>query len=427
MRLRHALALLCCLALAVPTAATAMPPEPEPPIRVLVYSATYGFRHGSITTARNQFAKLGESPEFDVTLTEDPAMISAEGLAGHDVVAFVNATGEHPFSPSQRNDLLAWMAQGKGFVATHASIDGNYYWSDYGEIVGAYFLAHPHTGSAVNVVEDKTSPFTAHFGTDRYTLNEEYYRFQLNPRDNVHVLTSLDRSTAGSTGQSYEEAQPTTYCHDVAGGRAFVTAWGHFDASFTNTIVWQMLTQGVRWAAGRIEADCSPTVPVPAGRLDAEDAAQIAFARKGSSTEKGAEQVVTEILHEGYLKFPKVDLTGKTKLRARVSVETVPLPRPYHVPVAQPAAGGTIALKLDSLRVGNTGSATPATATIAVSASAPGWKTLEVNLPAGLTGERDVYFLFTETLSGLLATSRIVAPEVTDSRYLMSVDWFELS
>jgi type 1 glutamine amidotransferase len=421
MRYLGAAVLASAIAIALvpgPTQAQTAPTQEPQPIKVLVYSATYGFRHASIGTARSQFEALGATDEFDVTLTEDPSEISKKGLADFDVVVFANATGEHPFSEKQRRDFLDWLADGGGFVGTHASADGNYYWSDYGDIVGAYFLAHPHTGVATNVIEDPDSPFMSHFTTDRYDLNEEYYRFQLDPRANVHVLSSLDRSTAGPEGNSYFESQPTTWCQEIGGGRSFYTAWGHFDESFTNPDVWQMLQQGVRWAAGRLEADCSPTEALPAGHLEAEDAVQVATGWKESSPVEGAEQVVTGILHRGYLKFEDVDLTGAASVKANVSPETAPEPRPYHYPVAQPAAGGTITIRLDAVDG-------PEIGTLDVGAGIPAWKVVEADLTETPTGSHDVYLVFSEDLSGFLELSRIVFPEATDSRYLMSVDWIE--
>lgn len=43
------------------------------------------------------------------------------------------------------------------------------------------------------------------------------------------------------------------------------------------------------------------------------------------------------------------------------------------------------------------------------------------------SGLHDVSFVFTERLSQLLATSRILVRELIDSRHLMSVDWLELA
>lgn len=406
-------------------------------IDVLVYSATYGFRHASIDTANARFAELGDSSdEFEVDLTTDPSRISREGLAPYDVLLFLNATGEHPFSDEQRRAMLDWIDAGNGFVATHASADGNYHWSEFGDLLGAYFLAHPHTGVATNDIEDPDHPLVAHL-PERYELEEEYYRFQLDPRPNVHVLTSLDRSTAGQTGQTYVEAQPTTWCQEYGGGRSFYTSWGHFDASFENPDVWHMLLQGIRWADGRFDADCTPTEPVPEGRLQAEDADQIAFGHKETSTEEGAEQVVTEILNQGHLLFRDVDLTGVDQLRVHLSVETAPEPEPYHIPQATPAWGGTIHVRLGGVNDGQAdpdggcpfaGQCTPAedVATIEVAQDAPGWKTLSADL-SDVEGRHDLTLVFTEQLSEDLAGTRIFVPELTNERYLFSVDWVELA
>ena len=409
--------MIVALAPGITRAQTAEVDEEPQPINVLVYSATYGFRHASIGTARSQFAALGETDEFDVTLTEDPSLLTKKVLKDFDVLVFANATGEHPLSDKQRADILDWLAEGNGFVATHASADGNYYWSDYGDLVGAYFLAHPHTGVATNVIEDAASPFMEHFPEPTYDLNEEYYRFQLDPRPNVHVLSSLDRSTAGPEGNSYVESQPTTWCQEIGGGRSFYTAWGHFDASFTNPEVWQMLQQGLRWAGGRLEADCSPTDPVPAGHIEAEDAAQVATGWKESSPVDGANQVVTGILHRGYLKFEGVDLTGVSSVAANVSPETAPEPRPYHYPVSQPAAGGTITIRTDAVDG-------PEIGTLTVEGGVPQWSIVDGDITS-TDGVHDVYLTFDESLSSFLELSRIAVPELTDSRYLMSLDWIE--
>lgn len=426
MRRRALLAMLCTVAALAPLAAApASASGDEGPVRLLVYSATYGFRHGSIATARAEFTKIGATDEFDVTLTEDPSDITASVLEEHDVLVLVNATGEHPWSEQQRADLLDWVDAGGGIVATHASIDANYYWSDYGDLVGGYFLAHPHTGVATNNVEDPTSPFVRHLPAP-YAINEEYYRLQLDPRPNVRVLTSLDRATAGSTGPSYVEDQPTTWCQEFGGGRSFTTLWGHFDATYSNADVQTMLLQGFRWAAGRLEADCSPTVERGPGLLQAEHADQISAGRKETSTLDGANQVVTEILTGQYLLFEDVDLTDAGVFRVQASPETAPEPRPYHVPVATPALGGVVELRLDRLR-DDAGQLTPVVASVTLDGRTPGWRVLEAALPDGLAGLRDVYVTFREPVSSALGASRIVVPEVTDAAYLMSLDWVEFA
>lgn len=425
--------LLALVLAAVPLLSAAAATAAPPPVRVLVYSATYGFRHASIDTGTKQFAKLDALAGYEVDRTTDPAKINRRNLARYDVLVFLNATGEHPFSASQKVAMMDWVNKGGGFVATHASADGNYYWPEYGNLLGAYFLAHPHTGNATNNVEDPKSPLVSHL-PKRYTLNEEYYRFQLDPRPNVHVLTSLDETTAGRYSATYIDDQPTTWCQKVGRGRSFYTGWGHFDASFTNADVWKMLVKAVDWAAARRDANCSPTVPVPSTRRQAESAQAIAFAETASSDQVGAEAVVSKVQNQAHLRFDNVNFDRVKSIRVKVAGMTMAQPKPYHAPVSTPALGGTIRLRLDSVGDGKKATSCPfaghceqngdiAATTVA---RGSGWQTIDIPVK-GMRGLHDLFLVFTEpTVDGPLAPSRLFVPEATDQAYLMSVDWVQV-
>lgn len=411
------------------------------PVDVLVYTATYGFRHGSIDAARKQFQALGETPEFDVAFTEKASDINGAELKDFDVLVFVNATGNQPYSADQKQELLDWLATGKGIVATHAAVDANYSWSDYGDVIGAYFHSHPHTGVATNVVEDRSNPISAHL-PERFEIEEEYYRLQLNPRENVHVLASLDRASAGDNGQTYVESQPTMWCQEIGGGRAFTTLWGHFDATYTNAPVWQSIVQGLRYAAGTLKADCSvKTVP---GRLQAETADVIAGSEKEASPFDGANQVVTRIIHDGYILFRDLEISNVKSVKVSAAPETAPVPSPYAFPQATPALGGTVSVVLDDLGYDNqalggsgptykvAGSAEIAPASTPPSTALDGaldgdgidWTATEIPLD-GVKGRHDVYVVFTNGTVSAFNPTRILLPQLQESSYLASVDWVE--
>ena len=429
MKLRAALVACALGAVLAPPASAA-----AAPVDVLVYSATYGFRHASIDTAKVQFAGLGAGPEFDVTITEDPGDITAGNLARFDALVFLNATGNHPFSENQKRDVLDWLATGKGIVSTHASVDANYSWSDYGDVVGAYFHSHPHTGVAANVIEDKENPIVGHL-PERFEHNDEYYRLQLDPRPNVHVLASLEKASMGSNGTTYVESQPVTWCQQIGGGRSFTTAWGHFDEVFTDAKSWTAIVQGLRWASGRLEADCG--VKREPGRLQAEDADIVAGAAKGSSPFDGANQVVSRIQHDGYLLFRDLDLTGVKSVKVAAAPETVPTPSPYSLPQSTPALGGTVSVVLDDLKYDNqalggsgatykvAGSAElPAGRPPTTPANAAAWDALDVPIEAA-SGRHDVYVVFTNGAVSAFNPARVFAPVVQESMLLGSVDWVE--
>src|SRR5213592_4275709 len=86
-----------------PPAAPSSQPQPLPqptttPIRVLMLTATAGFRHDSIPTARQVMTTLAsQSGAFTVSATENLADVTTERLAMTDVLMFALTSGELAF------------------------------------------------------------------------------------------------------------------------------------------------------------------------------------------------------------------------------------------------------------------------------------------------------------------------------------------
>ena len=75
-------------------------------------TATAGFRHDSIATARQVVTTLGTASGFSVTTTEDVTSISAATLANYDVLFFALTSGEIAFTAEQRAAILSFVASG---------------------------------------------------------------------------------------------------------------------------------------------------------------------------------------------------------------------------------------------------------------------------------------------------------------------------
>ncbi len=216
------------------------------PLRVLMLTATTGFRHGSIDVARRVLTTLGTSTgEFTVTATENVSEITAARLANVDVLMFILTTGELPFTDSQKSAIVSFVENGGGFVGAHSATDTLYTWPDYGRLVGAYFKEHPWTREATVVVEDRDHPATRSLGAS-FRLNEEYYTFQENPRPNVHVLMSLDAASVGASGDF-----PLAWTDTFGSGRAFYTALGHFDETWNDTRFQTHMRGAINWVGKR--------------------------------------------------------------------------------------------------------------------------------------------------------------------------------
>jgi len=219
--------------------------HPNYDLRVLVFSKTAGFRHGSIESGIEAFTQLGRAHGFDVHLTEDASYFNDAVLPRYDAVVFLNTTGD-VLDDEQQGCFERYIRRGGGFVGIHSATDTEYDWPWYGRLVGAYFKGHPAVQDAVVEVTDRDHPATEHL-PERWTRRDEWYNFHAQPR-NVRVLASLDTSTyTGST----MDPHPILWCHEFDGGRAFYTEGGHTNESFEDPAFRQHLLGAVLWAAGR--------------------------------------------------------------------------------------------------------------------------------------------------------------------------------
>jgi len=223
------------------------PPGPTvAPLRLLVLTATYGFRHDSIPTARQVLTQLGaQTGEFTVSATEDVAEITAVRLASTDILFFALTTGELPFSDAQKQAILDFVNAGGGFMGAHSATDTLYDWADYGRLVGAYFKEHPWTQDATVTVEGGSHPATRDLGAS-FRLFDEYYAFRDNPRSRVQVLLSLNTASVGTTGD-----YPLAWAQSFGQGRSFYTALGHFQSTWTDPRFQAHLLGAIRWVGKR--------------------------------------------------------------------------------------------------------------------------------------------------------------------------------
>jgi type 1 glutamine amidotransferase len=214
---------------------------------VLVFSRTLGFRHDSIATGIAALHALGNEHGFRVTDTEEPSRFNDAELAAFDVVVFLCTTGD-VLSEPQQLALEAFIRQGGGFVGVHSASDTEYDWPWYGELVGAYFQAHPAIQSASLVVENTNHPATRGLPSP-WIRTDEWYAFRTNPRGTVNVLMRLDEASYVPGAAAMGEDHPIAWSHDFEGGRAFYTALGHTDASYAEPEFRAHLAGAIEWAA----------------------------------------------------------------------------------------------------------------------------------------------------------------------------------
>jgi cytochrome c len=232
--------------LAIGGGMAASPPERVP--RVLVFTKTTGFRHASIPTALRAVHELGLGSGLVVDATEDAGAFTPANLRRYKAVVFLMTTGDVLNGP-QQTAFARYIRVGGGFVGVHSAADTEYDWPFYGRLLGARFNNHPQIQQATINVTARRDPSTVGLPR-RWVRVDEWYNFRANPRPRVRVLATLDEASY-SPGQGAMGADhPIAWSHAYQGGRAWYTAGGHTDESYSEPLFRRHLLQGIRYAAG---------------------------------------------------------------------------------------------------------------------------------------------------------------------------------
>ncbi|WP_329091393.1 ThuA domain-containing protein [Streptosporangium sp. NBC_01469] len=267
----------------------------DPDFKVLVFSKTSGFRHDSIPEGIAAVQKLGLENNFAVDTTEDSAQFTDANLAQYQAVIFMSTTGDPITTPDQKAAFERYIQGGGGFAGIHAASDSGYNWEWYGKLVGAYFKSHPATQQATVLTEDLAHPSTSHLPTS-WTRVDEWYDFQANPRNSVHVLQSMNQKSY--TGSTQGIDHPISWCQDYDGGRSWYTGLGHTKESFAEPNFTKMLLGGIKTAAGAEKADCS--------------ASQSGSFEKVTLDDNTANPMMTDIAKDGRVFY--IDRLGDVKI-----------------------------------------------------------------------------------------------------------------
>ncbi len=237
--------------------------------KILVFTKTQGYDHGTRTVADSLVQALGAKNGFDVDTTNDTgAYFKDAKLRTYNAVCFINVTG-NIFNDSTKAAFQRYIEGGGGYVGMHASIDCEYTWHWYHELAGAYFANH-HLGIAPAklAVLNHSNPSTSWITKDTISRTDEWYFFTPQTYDSTIdpailpgltvLLNLIESSIPGSTENKFH---PMCWYRQFDGGRSWYCGFGHSPDYFRDTIVQKTLLGGIRWAAGMAQSPllCPPS------------------------------------------------------------------------------------------------------------------------------------------------------------------------
>ncbi|MFD0764779.1 ThuA domain-containing protein [Mucilaginibacter lutimaris] len=214
--------------------------------KVLIFCKTAGFHHESIAMGIPAIMKLGKQNNFDVDTTTNAAKFTKVNLKQYSAVIFLSTTGD-VLNNEQQKAFEQYIRSGKGFVGIHAATDTEYDWPWYGNLVGAYFKSHPKQQDAKLDVVDRGFPATNHLPAT-WRRFDEWYNYKWIAPD-LHVLIKIDEKSyeGGENGANH----PMAWYHTYDGGRAFYTALGHTDTSYSDPLYLKHILGGIKYAIGK--------------------------------------------------------------------------------------------------------------------------------------------------------------------------------
>ena len=226
--------------------------SPESELRLLVFSKTVGFRHGSIGAGVEAIQKMGKSNGYKVIHTENADMFTEDTLKNYSAVIFLNTTLD-VLDYYQQADFERYIQAGGGFVGIHASADTEYEWPWYGKLNGAYFKSHPEVQKANLKVVNHDHSCTAML-PEVWEHEDEWYNYK-DIYEGITPLILLDESSykGGENGDFH----PVSWYHEFDGGRSFYTNLGHRAETFSNELYLQHLLEGIKYAMGSNQRDYS--------------------------------------------------------------------------------------------------------------------------------------------------------------------------
>jgi len=214
--------------------------------KILVFTKTKGYHHSAIETGVPVIIKMGQENNFDVDTTTNAEKFTADNLKQYAAVMFFCTTGD-VLNDEQQKAFEGYIHAGGGFVGVHSATDTEYGWQWYGDLVGAYFRSHPRVQQVAKLnIVDRSFIATKHLPAE-WSRKDEWYNFEYITKG-LHVLITIDESTyeGGKNGKYH----PVAWYHESDGGRAFYTALGHVDESYTDPLYLKHLLGGIQYAMG---------------------------------------------------------------------------------------------------------------------------------------------------------------------------------
>ena len=190
------------------------------------------------------------SGKFEVRVCEDAGVLdSAASLQRYDLVFLAMYNAKTPtLSDHAKENLLAFVKGGKGFVVSHLSSASFKEWPEFRQLCGRVWVMGTSGHGPRSVFKARITrnadPITA--GLADFEADDELYA-KLQGDAPIKVLVEADSDWS-------KNVEPLAFTLSYGQGRVFHEAFGHDGKALSNPTVQKLIIRGCEWAAtGKVQ------------------------------------------------------------------------------------------------------------------------------------------------------------------------------
>lgn len=231
---------------------------------------------GGLSLAERRMVELGRRLDVDVECKQDGSVLDGDLDRFDAFVLFwnhdpmkTNRAGQPPVSARGKGRLIDAVAAGRGCLGIHCAAysflsgkqnelqppDGR---DPYVQMLGGELHACLPKQDTRHRIVSPGFPGADQIGATTVTLHDEPYGLK-NYADDLHVVAVQE--TEGLDNEAFQRPPfPCVWARHHGHGRVFYVSWGHDDDAWRSEPFEQIVSGGLRWTLGRVEADVTPNL-----------------------------------------------------------------------------------------------------------------------------------------------------------------------
>ena len=179
-----------------------------------------------------------------------PSLTNVDGI-------FFLGHREIDINPKQKEELLAFVRNGHGFVAAHTGLTAFESWPEFGEMLGAQYQGHLYTGPGKVINEEPLFPIVKHLPAE-FDYTDEFYQAKTFSRDKIDVLLRFDPASASGGAVAKDGDFPLAWAKKYGQGRVFYGSFSHATELWDRRDIQLMYLEAIKWSLGLTDAEPTP-------------------------------------------------------------------------------------------------------------------------------------------------------------------------